>query len=250
MSANEVIIASSADDAQAVDSVRDQHTELVGRVAALTDALLSAAERGADFEPTRAALVDFLTGQLLPYAAAQEERFYPAAARTDRARPLIESLIVSHRVLDALARKIHTESSPVRAAAAAYALQAVLEVQVADENERLLPIVAADPEVSVAEVTQGLPDVRADQGCGHGCSCGEADSDIPVLDVRDIPHAIRHATVFGAFDAVPPGGALQLVAHHDPIPLLHQLDQRADGRLAVSYLERGPEVWRLLLSRG
>lgn len=84
---------------------------------------------------------------------------------------------------------------------------------------------------------------------GHACGCGESETDVPVLDVREIPHAIRHATVFGAFDSVPPGGALELVAPHDPLPLLHQLNERTDGRLAVSYIERGPQAWRLLLSR-
>jgi uncharacterized protein (DUF2249 family) len=60
-----------------------------------------------------------------------------------------------------------------------------------------------------------------------------------------VPHAIRHATIFGALDAVPPGGGLVLVAPHDPLPLLAQIEQRAPGAFAVDYLERGPEAWRL-----
>jgi uncharacterized protein (DUF2249 family) len=68
--------------------------------------------------------------------------------------------------------------------------------------------------------------------------------------VRAVPHAIRHATVFGAFDAIPAGGSMVLVAPHDPIPLLSQLTARAGGKLDVSYTERGPEAWRLLLTRG
>ncbi|MGB6146174.1 MAG: DUF2249 domain-containing protein, partial [Mycolicibacter algericus] len=87
-------------------------------------------------------------------------------------------------------------------------------------------------------------------GHGHGgCGCGEEDEEMPELDVREIPHAIRHATVFGAFDAVPAGGSMLLVAPHDPIPLLHQLAERSGGRLAVGYEERGPEAWRLRLTR-
>ncbi|RAU90559.1 DUF2249 domain-containing protein, partial [Mycolicibacter senuensis] len=53
----------------------------------------------------------------------------------------------------------------------------------------------------------------------------------------------------GAFDAVPAGGSMLLVAPHDPIPLLHQLAERSGGRLAVGYEERGPEAWRLRLTR-
>ena len=29
-----------------------------------------------------------------------------------------------------------------------------------------------------------------------GCACGEHDEAVPLLDVRVIPHAIRHATIF------------------------------------------------------
>ena len=85
---------------------------------------------------------------------------------------------------------------------------------------------------------------------GHACSCGEADAPAhPELDARTIPHAIRHATIFGALDAVRPGRGLVLVAPHDPLPLLAQLEQRQPGVFDVEYLDRGPEAWRLLLVR-
>ena len=79
------------------------------------------------------------------------------------------------------------------------------------------------------------------------CGCGETVGDAPELDVRAIPHAIRHATVFGAWSAIPQGGSLVIVAPHDPKPLLAQL---ADlGPLTVTYLDEGPDAWRLQLTR-
>ncbi|WP_310965069.1 DUF2249 domain-containing protein [Nocardioides terrisoli] len=85
---------------------------------------------------------------------------------------------------------------------------------------------------------------------GHNCSCGEHDGPgYPELDARMVPHAIRHATIFGALDAVHPGGGLVLVAPHDPLPLLAQIEQRQPSVFEVSYLERGPEAWRLQLVR-
>ena len=123
----------------------------------------------------------------------------------------------------------------------------------------LLPALAGERTVDLAAIAAGLPDplgtapadAQAPAAGGHvGCSCGEHDGpEAPELDVRAIPHAIRHATVFGAFDAVPAGGSMVLIAPHDPIPLLHQLAERAGGRLEVSYEERGPEAWRLRLAR-
>ncbi len=70
-----------------------------------------------------------------------------------------------------------------------------------------------------------------------------------MLDVRQIPHAIRHATIFGALGAIAPGFSIDLVADHNPLPLLAQLEQKSPGDFAVTYLEEGPEVWKLRLAR-
>jgi uncharacterized protein (DUF2249 family) len=107
-------------------------------------------------------------------------------------------------------------------------------------------------------------------GCGGGgCGCGghddahgghdhvgdasavsaQASASRPVLDARQVPHNIRHATVFGALDAVRPGAGLELIAPHDPLPLLAQVEERDPGAFEISYLERGPEVWRIALDR-
>ncbi|MCV7281046.1 DUF2249 domain-containing protein [Mycolicibacterium flavescens] len=253
MTVNEVIVASTAADAEAVEAIKGHHAELAGRVQVLTEAMLSAAERTADFEPARAAAAEFLTGDLLPHAAAEEARLYPAAAGTEKARPLIESMIAAHRVIAGLVDRIRSEESPVRAAAAGHALRVLFEAHLIDENDRILPIVAADPEASLTEITGGMHELLGGHDCGEPghdrCGCGESDADEPVLDVREVPHSIRHATVFGAFDAVRAGGALVLVAPHDPVPLLRQLHDRTSGRISVEYLERGPEAWKLRLTR-
>ncbi|HHV22477.1 MAG TPA: DUF2249 domain-containing protein [Propionibacterium sp.] len=77
-----------------------------------------------------------------------------------------------------------------------------------------------------------------------GCACGHDHSE-PELDARAIPHAIRHGAIFGALASIPPGGAMVLVAPHDPVPLLNQIRERVGDAIGVSYLERGPEAWRL-----
>jgi uncharacterized protein (DUF2249 family) len=64
-----------------------------------------------------------------------------------------------------------------------------------------------------------------------------------------MPHAIRHATIFGALDSVSSGSGMVLVAPHDPLPLLQQLENRAPGRFSISYLERGPEAWKIQFLR-
>ena len=81
------------------------------------------------------------------------------------------------------------------------------------------------------------------------CRCGESHSGDPVLDARTIPHAIRHAAIFGALDSLKSGAAMELIAPHEPLPLLAQIDKRYDAGFEVSYLEQGPEQWRLRLAR-
>ncbi len=93
-----------------------------------------------------------------------------------------------------------------------------------------------------------LPLTQAPPSASAGaCGCGEVAGEAPELDVRAIPHAIRHATVFGAWSAIPRGGSLVIVAPHDPKPLLAQLAER--GPLTVAYLDEGPDAWRLKLTR-
>ena len=100
-----------------------------------------------------------------------------------------------------------------------------------------------DPQPKPADaVTLPMTDVSA-----TGCACGCTDEGAPVLDVREIPQAIRHATVFGALGAVPAGGSLDLVAPHDPKPLLAQIADR--DPVQVTYLEEGPQAWTLRLTR-
>jgi uncharacterized protein (DUF2249 family) len=80
-----------------------------------------------------------------------------------------------------------------------------------------------------------------------GCGCGHDQSEAIVLDVRTIPHAIRHGAVFGAFDAIPANGSFVIIAPHAPKPLLHQLAERAP--IDVEYLVEGPTEWHVKITR-
>lgn len=92
-----------------------------------------------------------------------------------------------------------------------------------------------------------LPTAPEPAGESHSCGCGGHDEADPVLDVRTIPHAIRHATVFGAFEAIAPGSSLVLVAPHLPRPLLAQLAERAP--IDTEVLVDGPEAWTVRITR-
>lgn len=89
----------------------------------------------------------------------------------------------------------------------------------------------------------------AHNGHDGGCGCGEENEALPELDVRTIPHAIRHATVFGALQGLRPQTAMILIAHHNPLPLLAQIEQMFSGGVEVTYLQEGPEEWKLRMYR-
>jgi uncharacterized protein (DUF2249 family) len=69
------------------------------------------------------------------------------------------------------------------------------------------------------------------------------------LDVRTLPHAVRHATIFGILQRMAPGTVLGLLNDHDPAPLRRQIAARWPGAYSWRYLAQGPELWQVAISR-
>ena len=258
----DIVIATSESDARAAQAVEAHHAQLSGALALHTETLVAAAARGdrTRAEDARQALVAWSATELLPHAAAEEKALYPAAQTLPEGRLLVDAMLVEHGLIGDLVAQVERADDPVRAAAAATALRTLFEAHLAKENDQVLPLLVVTSGVSLADLLGDMHellghDVEAGQapsgGCGgHACACGEQDPDTyPELDARAIPHAIRHATIFGALEAVGVGGGLMLLAPHDPLPLLSQVGERWPGRFGVEYLERGPDTWRLALTR-
>lgn len=256
---NDIVLATSAADAEAVAAVERHHAELAGALAALAERVIGAAAGAgsSSAEAARRALVEWCEQELVPHALAEEKGMYPAAHATVEGRLLVDSMLGEHVVIIDLVREVAEASTAVGAAAAARALVVMFDNHLAKENELVLPLLAASPDVSVAGLLEGMHELlggdsaTSEGGCGgHTCGCGEVDAPgHPVLDARAVPHSIRHATIFGALDTVRPGEGLVLVAPHDPLPLLAQVRDRFSGAFETEYLERGPEAWRLVFLR-
>lgn len=82
-----------------------------------------------------------------------------------------------------------------------------------------------------------------------GCGCGHDHDTLPILNASEIPHAIRHGAILGALGQLPHGGAMVLIAPHNPLPLLAQINDQFNGEVSVEYLVEGPEDWHLKLTR-
>jgi uncharacterized protein (DUF2249 family) len=255
---NDIVIASNEAEAAAVAAVEQHHAQLAGALRVRVETLLGAVAGGdpeaADRE--RRELVDWCNRELVPHALAEEKALYPAAHAKVEARLLVDGMLDEHRVLTGLVAEIAAATDPTRAAAAGRALLEMFAAHLTKENELVLPLLAAAPDVALADLLAGMHELlggESESGHGgeHSCGCGEVDGPgFPELDARVIPHSIRHATIFGALDTVRPGGGLVLIASHDPLPLLAQVERRTPGAFAVDYLERGPQDWRLQFVRG
>jgi uncharacterized protein (DUF2249 family) len=69
------------------------------------------------------------------------------------------------------------------------------------------------------------------------------------LDVRTVPPPQRHPLIFGAFDALAPGEAIEIVNDHDPMPLYFQFEKTRLGQFDWRYLGAGPQLWHVRIAR-
>jgi len=72
---------------------------------------------------------------------------------------------------------------------------------------------------------------------------------IKELDIRPVPPRDKHPKIFAMFDALKVRETFQLVNDHDPMPLYYQFQAERSGQFAWEYLERGPEVWKVNITK-
>lgn len=68
-----------------------------------------------------------------------------------------------------------------------------------------------------------------------------------VITVAEIDSRYRHLIISQLFEHLAPGNSFQLVVDHDPKPLRFQLEARHGSRCNWTYLEQGPDIWRIRL---
>lgn len=70
-----------------------------------------------------------------------------------------------------------------------------------------------------------------------------------VVDLRPMIPPERHATVFAALEALAPGATFVLINDHAPIPLLRRIAETSPGLFESEFLQDGPEVWQVAITR-
>lgn len=100
---------------------------------------------------------------------------------------------------------------------------------------------------SLAEAAQehGLPlEPLVERLRAAGAGPGERE-----LDVRAMPPAQRHPTIFATFESLAPGEAFLLVNDHDPKPLFYQFQAERPGEFEWTPVETGPERWVIRIAK-
>jgi uncharacterized protein (DUF2249 family) len=77
------------------------------------------------------------------------------------------------------------------------------------------------------------------------CSC----SGEKTIDVRTIAPRDRHPLIFRTFEGLAADECIMLINDHDPKPLYYQFQAEHPGAVGWEYLEKGPDVWRVRISR-
>ncbi|MCW8949503.1 MAG: DUF2249 domain-containing protein [Sedimenticola sp.] len=69
------------------------------------------------------------------------------------------------------------------------------------------------------------------------------------VDVRAIEPRFRHPLIFNTFEELQAGEILLLVNDHDPAPLRYQFEAEKSNQFAWEYIEQGPEVWQVHITK-
>jgi uncharacterized protein (DUF2249 family) len=69
------------------------------------------------------------------------------------------------------------------------------------------------------------------------------------VDARPMTPQNRRSMVFGAFDQLGVDMTMELVNDHDPLSLRSQFEIEKPNLFTWDYLESGPEVWRVAITK-
>ena len=77
----------------------------------------------------------------------------------------------------------------------------------------------------------------------------QGTADIPTIDVRTMPPFERHPRIFAVLEALKPSQSFVIVSDHEPRPLQYQIQARFPGLFDWTFVEQGPETWRVVITR-
>ncbi len=126
-------------------------------------ALCEAAEHGSPFQGQLRSFQEYLAGEILPHAQAEERTLYPAAVTHARGSELVSSLVAEHRELARLAGRLQPGAGATEAATVPEQIATLFAGHVAKENDLLLPALTR----SGADLAALLADMHGSEAAAH-----------------------------------------------------------------------------------
>ena len=69
------------------------------------------------------------------------------------------------------------------------------------------------------------------------------------VDARQYEPMYKHSTIMSTFESLKPGEVMELTNDHDPVPLKYQFMYEKADQFSWEYLENGPQIWRVAITK-
>jgi uncharacterized protein (DUF2249 family) len=244
----------------AIDAIRRHGRALALRLTELADAVTAAVDDGDDGQTEALALFGWYRAELLPQFKATEAALYARGREREATALLVQALTADHEQLKELFEALDSVSDPGVAAATAGGAHALYAAHLARQDDLLLPALAR-AGVAIDELIGDRPELTGGARKQAEVTApvvttpdGQAPTIDPVtgteeLDVRALSHQARHGVILGKMQALTDTGALILINDHDPLPLKYQAEAMWPEQFVWTYLDEGPEEWRVSIAR-
>jgi len=138
-------------------AAEEHHADLWAELTVRGYAVIDAVARGADPEPIRGEMLDYLRGEAVPHLRTEERMVYNLA-RGAGERGLVATLELDHRALLRQVETLERALSPLDAAMAVRALLLLFALRMEKEEKVLLPALAAQG-LDIGELLRGRPEI-------------------------------------------------------------------------------------------
>ena len=159
-------------ESEAYEAMLRHHRVLTEQLAGRADAVAGAVAAGQPHAAAVAGLLDYLKGEVLPHAAAEEKTLYAAAVAHAGLGDMIGEMVAEHATLSVAGSRLASLPDGGATAREAQRIASLFTAHASRENEMLLPALLACASVDLAGLLEqmhrdGAHDHPAHQGQGE-----------------------------------------------------------------------------------
>lgn len=203
-------------------AVEAHHDTLQGELVRRANVLFDVVATHGAHEPAQQDLVDFLRGEVLPQAEA-EERIFCEMAPDLQTTLLARAMAVQQRQLAALVGEVEHARTGMDAALAASALVALFVMRAEEENTVLLPALAASG-IDLADLLGGQPQILGEPADAVASEAATASGHSNTLDMGALDYDQCRRQLRTALQELKPGMTLTVDHGHELLSLRYEIE--------------------------